>query len=67
METDLARPMTTVDSIRKVLYAKPLDELIKGLPADRRALYEGIMKSREETGPIDFNIVEVLREIRGDG
>lgn len=40
------------------------DELLRCMTAQRRALYEEIMKLRNEAGPGDFDIVEELRKIR---
>lgn len=52
--------MTTDDTIR-------FQERIKRMTPDRRALYERIVRRREKTGPVRFDIAEALRELRQTG
>jgi hypothetical protein len=66
MATDTDNLSAVVEAIRAWIHAVPLEDRIQQLPPDRRALYERIIKRRDEIGPIDFNIVEALRELRGD-
>lgn len=67
METRLAQHATTVNSIREMLQSHPREGRLKRLSPDRRALYERMIKRRDESGRINFDIVEALRELRGDG
>lgn len=41
------------------------EELLRRMTPEARATYNRIKKLREEIGPIDFNIVKALRELRG--
>lgn len=40
------------------------DERLGRMPAEARAVYERIQRLREEIGPVDFDVVEQLRELR---
>jgi hypothetical protein len=42
-------------------------ELMRRLTPERRATYERIRKLREDIGPLDFDVVEELRELRENG
>jgi hypothetical protein len=57
---------TPVSFLSSLLQRQRRDERLKRLSPERRAMYEDIRKLREEIGPIDFNVVEALRELRGD-
>jgi hypothetical protein len=43
------------------------DELLRRLTPERRATYERIKKLREEIGPLDFDVVKELRDLRENG
>lgn len=43
------------------------NELLRRLTPERRATYERIKKLREEIGPLDFDVVEELRDLRENG
>ena len=58
---------TTVSSLRQLLARKQLDERLRRMSPDRRTLYEEIRQLREEIGPIDFDVVRALRELRENG
>ena len=40
------------------------DELFRGLSPERRALFEDVRRLREQIGPIEFDVVEAIRELR---
>lgn len=42
-------------------------ELLRQLTPERRATYERIKKLREDVGPLDFDVVEELRDLRENG
>ena len=42
-------------------------ERLRRMSPERRALYEGIGKLRDEIGRVDIDIVEAIRELREDG
>ena len=60
------RTSTRVSFLRSLLQRQRRDERIARMSPERRAMYEEIRKLREEIGPINFNVVEALREIRAD-
>lgn len=66
METPVSNPSAAADALREWIKTRSREESLRRMSPDRRALYERIIKRRDETGPIDFNIVEALRELRGD-
>jgi hypothetical protein len=43
------------------------DELLRKMSPEKRALFEKISALRERIGPVKFDVVEALREIREDG
>lgn len=43
------------------------NELLRRLTPERRATYERIRKLREEIGPLNFDVVEELRDLRENG
>lgn len=47
--------------------ARRRNELLQRLTPERRATYERIKKLREEIGPLSFDVVEELRELRENG
>ena len=55
---------TTVSSVRRLLRALHREDRVSRMPAERREIYERIRGLREEIGPVDFDVVEALREIR---
>ncbi len=57
----------TERSLRQLFRAERRDKLLRRLSPERRATYERIRKLREEIGPIDFDVVEELRELRENG
>jgi hypothetical protein len=57
----------TERSLRQLFRAERRDRLLQRLSPERRATYERIRRLREEIGPIDFDVVEALRELRENG
>lgn len=57
---------TTVSSVAKLLRRHHGDECLRRMPPEARATYDRIRSLREEIGPLDFDIVKALRELRGD-
>ena len=66
METPVSHPSAAADALREWIKTRSREESMRRMSPDRRALYERIIKRRDAIGPIDFNIVEALRELRGD-
>jgi len=58
---------TTEHSLYQLLRAERRSELLRRLSPERRATYERIRSLREEIGPLDFDVVEELRELRENG
>lgn len=58
---------TTVSSAASLLRYHHRDERLRRMSPDARATYDRIRKLREEIGPLDFDIVKALRELRDDG
>ena len=44
----------------------PSDDLVSRLSTEARATYERIRALRDEIGQLDFDVVEAVRELRGD-
>ena len=42
-------------------------ELLKKMSPEKRAAFERITSLREKIGPVDFDVVKTLREMRRDG
>ena len=57
----------TEHSLRRLLRAERRNELLQRLSPERRATYERIRRLREEIGPLGFDIIEELRELRENG
>ena len=57
---------TTVSSVAKLLRRQHRDERLRRMSPEARATYERIRTLREEIGPLDFDIVKALRELRND-
>lgn len=57
---------TTVTSASRLLRKHHRDERLRRMSPEARATYERIRKLREEIGPIDFDVVKALRELRED-
>lgn len=57
---------TTVSSIRSLLRARHRDERLARMTPERRAIYERIKRLRDAIGPIDFDVLDALRELRED-
>lgn len=57
---------TSLSDIRSVLRSRERDERLNRMSPERKALYEDIMKLRQEIGPVDIDVSEVLREIRDE-
>ena len=62
-----ARRRRDVESLRELLHSKTPEECLRSMSPERKALYERIIKRRDAIGPLDFDIVETLREIRNNG
>jgi hypothetical protein len=58
---------TTVSTVGMLLRASRRDEMLKRLSPERRATFDRIRRLREEIGPVSFNIVRELRELRSHG
>lgn len=57
---------TTVSSVAKLLRLHHRDERLRRMSPEARATYDRIRTLRTEIGPLDFDIVRAIREIRGD-
>jgi hypothetical protein len=55
---------TTERSRHQLQRVRRRNELLRRLTPERRATYERIKKLREKIGPLDFDVVEELRELR---
>lgn len=55
---------TTVSTSSGLMRRRMRDKRLKRLSPERRAIYERIKKLRDEIGPVEFDIVEALRELR---
>lgn len=55
---------TTVSFLRSLLRMQLRNDRLRKMSPERRAIYERIRKLRDEIGPIDFDVVEALRELR---
>jgi hypothetical protein len=42
-------------------------ELLRNLSPEKRALFEEIVARRERIGPVNIDVVTILRELREDG
>jgi hypothetical protein len=42
-------------------------QLLQRLSPEKRALFEGIVALRQKIGPVKWDVVEILRELRQDG
>jgi hypothetical protein len=63
--TRATRPTsTTVSSVATLLRRRYRDERLRRMPPEARAKYDRIRKLREQIGPIDFDLVKALRELR---
>jgi len=58
---------TTISSLRRTLHTQARERLVQELPAERRAMYEAIRRLRDEIGPVDFNVADLIRELRENG
>ncbi len=57
---------TTISSAAKLLRRHHRDERLRRMSPEARATYDRIRTLRGEIGPVDFDIVKVLRELRDD-
>ena len=55
---------TTVSFLRSPLRMQLRNDRLRKMSPERRAIYERIRKLRDEIGPIDFDVVEALQELR---
>ncbi len=58
---------TTISSLRGLLRLRSREELVRKMTPKNRELYERITALREQTGPINFDGVKAIREIRENG
>ena len=58
---------TTVSSIRKMLRDVYREDLLNRMPVERRDIYEHIRKLRDKIGPVHFDVLGALRELRENG
>jgi hypothetical protein len=63
-ETSTTATDRSSDRVRRL---RRRDELLRRLTPERKATYQRIKKLREEIGPLDFEVVEELRELRENG
>jgi hypothetical protein len=54
-------------TIGELLRTHSKDELLRSMGPERRALFHRILALRERIGPVRFDVVEALREMREDG
>ena len=57
---------TTISSVVRLLRRHHRDERLRRMSPEARATYDRIRTLRGEIGPLDFDIVEALRELRDD-
>lgn len=57
----------TVEHLRELLSPERHEQRLRRMSPEKRALDESIAKLRDEIGPIDFDVVEALRELRNSG
>ena len=57
---------TKVSSVHRLLRLHNRDDRIARLSPEHRKLFEDIMALREEIGPVDFDLVKELQELRSD-
>ena len=67
MDSPTAGSQTRVARIRELLKKRPSAEKLRSMSPERRALYEEALELQEAIGPVPFRVVDLLREIRGDG
>ena len=53
-------------ALRELLNPERREERLRRMSPENRALYECIRRLREEIGPVDFDVTELIREVRGD-
>lgn len=58
---------STVSQTNMLLRRRRLDEKVRSLSPERRALFEEIKRLRDRIGPIDFDVVRAIRELRENG
>jgi hypothetical protein len=63
----MSEDQATVSRLKDVLDQSSREERLARLSPEARATYERIRKLREAIGPVDFEIVAALREIRENG
>ena len=63
------RPTTVPDkaTIQTILRAHSRAERVSRMTPERREIYNRIRQLREEIGPLDFDVVAALRELRENG
>jgi hypothetical protein len=62
----------TTDNLDTLHHAKPpihveRSDLLEKLSPEKRALFEEIVALRKKIGPLKFDVVQALRELREDG
>ena len=67
LEPSGVQAMAATGAGQGVLTLMSRDELLSRMTPEKRAIYEQIIALRKRIGPVDFNIVEALREMREDG
>lgn len=66
--TRATRPTsTTISSVARLLRRHHRDERLRRMSSAARASYNRIRSLRAEIGPVDFDVVKALRELRDDG
>ncbi len=58
---------TTVSSVASLLRRHHRDERLRRMSPEALATYDRIRRLREEIGPVEFDVLEALRELRDDG
>lgn len=56
----------TSNSVRKTLRRRSREARLREMLPKHRDMYEQITKLRNQIGPVDFDVVEALRELRGN-
>ncbi len=54
-------------SLRQLIRTERREELMRRLSSERKATYDRIRRLREEIGPLNFDVVEELRNLRENG
>lgn len=56
---------TTANDVRELLHRRSREDTLRQMSPERRTQYERIMKLRKEIGPVNIDVSQILREMRG--